>query len=133
MASQHGARKFVLIAKSSKEQVGYEKASDRRRPSLPGPEGTRTACRGAHEIIKMHFGFKRRVENFASTLILGYSLCRALTRKRATRAAECMQGHGKDMALAVGASLKQGLQSRNFSFESRMVSWPWILSGMQCD
>ena len=43
MASQQGARKLVLIAKSSKEQVGYEKASDTagarlcRAQRAPGP------------------------------------------------------------------------------------------------
>ncbi len=57
---------------SSKEQVGYEQASDTSGARLcRAPKGARTACRGTQKIIKPIFGFKKKSANFCLRLIFG--------------------------------------------------------------
>jgi hypothetical protein len=44
--------------------MGTSKRRTPRRPSPPGPEGARTACRGKQKTSKSPFGFKWETGNF---------------------------------------------------------------------
>jgi hypothetical protein len=66
MISRVGLNWVIPIAKSSKEQDGYEQASDTSGARLSrAPKGHPDRHRGGQEITKSAFGFKRSDEKVA--------------------------------------------------------------------
>jgi hypothetical protein len=66
MVSRRGLSWLILIAKSSKEQDGYERTSDTSGARLcQAPEGHLDRNRGGKENTKSAFGFKGSDEKVA--------------------------------------------------------------------